>query len=341
MNNTEKNFIQGLKNIRLDSEAKLRIREQLVAYSELHSMPAVEKEPFNGLSFVTSVFGHSRRLLATTLALAVLVVGGGASTLAAENAVPGEVLYPVKIGINEPVAAVLAGSGEAQARHHARLALRRVQEAELLRSRGALTLETEEELSARIDAETSRVLEEAGKLALAGDVSASVAVRTELVGELSVYVETVDSGAEAAPMMAKSASPTMETSAMNQKNADLRTVRGVLRKKLALLKISAGDIEQTRALATDNETDDQETATAARSAHALLSGASVSQSDGAATTTATSSRAFGKKFIEELRARDDKQHIDEPKAVPVEETPEGTLPVTLPARVPVKIHIGL
>lgn len=352
MNNTEKNFIQNLKDIRLDGEAKLRIREQLVAYSELHSMPAVEEKPFNGVSFISSMFGHSRRLLATTLALALLLVGGGASTFAAEKAVPGDVLYPVKVSINEPVAAVFAGSGEAQARHHARLAVRRVQEAELLRSRGALTPETEEDLSVKIDAETTKVLEEAGKLSLAGDVSASVAVRSDLAGELAAYAPAADtvaaSAPEVAPMMAKAARATLESVPAEDTASTPRTVREVLGKKLVLLRVSQDSNLRTKALATDNEESDSTAKKqGSHPTRGLLSGASVRNDDTEASSTATSSPALGKKFIDQLLKREEKKNTEELKDIPADvapEVPEVTvpMPVTVPAKVlPVKVRVGL
>lgn len=346
MNNTEKNFIQNLKDIRLDGEAKLRIREQLVAYSELHSMPAVEEKPFNGVSFISSMFGHSRRLLATTLALALLLVGGGASTFAAEKAVPGDVLYPVKVGINEPVAAVFAGSGEAQARHHARLAVRRVQEAEVLRARGALTPETEEELSAKIDAETTKVIEEAGKLSLAGDVSASVAVRTDLAGELAPYAPVADtvaaSAPEAAPMMAKAVRATLASVPSEDEEVGTpRTVREVLGKKLVLLRVSQGDTVRLKAIATQVADESPEATETKHPAQGLLFGASVQRDEQATSTTATSSKAFGKKFIEQLLKNENKEDVKN-ETPPQEEGVSAPLPAALPTKVlPIKVHVGL
>ncbi len=346
MNNTEKNFIQGLKNIRLGSEAKLRIREQLVAYSELHSMPAVEQAPFNGVSFISSIFGHSRRLVATTLALAILLVGGGASTFAAEKAVPGDVLYGVKVGINEPVAAVFAGSGDARARHHARLAVRRVQEAELLRARGALTVETEEELSDKIDIETSRVIEEAGKLALAGDVSASIAVRIKLADDLTQYAQEgsaeADTATAAAPMMAKAVLATPERETASVSSVGTRTVREVLGKKLVLLRVAETESVRTRAVSNDEpkDTGDAETAVS-RPSRGLLSGTSVERSEGKASTTATSTPAFGKKFFERLMNRDEDKNKDTKESKDVrtkEPLPEKSIP--LPT-LPVRVNVGL
>ncbi len=360
MNNTEKNFIQNLKDIRLDGEAKLRIREQLVAYSELHSMPAVEEKPFNGVSFISSMFGHSRRLLATTLALALLLVGGGASTFAAEKAVPGDVLYPVKVGINEPVAAVFAGSGEAQARHHARLAVRRVQEAEVLRARGALTPETEEELSAKIDAETTKVIEEAGKLSLAGDVSASVAVRTDLAGELAPYAPVADTVAASAPeattMMAKAVRATLASVPSEDEEVGTpRTVREVLGKKLVLLRVSQDSVARVRTIATDDTPAKEKKEGKKHSMSSLLFGSSVSEQNNTATSTATNTPELGKKFLEQL-IRPEEEHKETPASNEQEshssesgntqtstQTPSPT-PTPSPASMkvgPIKVHIGL
>lgn len=210
MNNTEHNFIQTLKKTRLSDEVRTRMRTELAAYAELHALPQVEAAPFNSMAFMGGMLAHSRKLVAGVVICALVIATGSASALAAETAVPGEVLYPIKVQVTEPARVLFAGSAKAKARVHAALAVRRVQEAEILRARGALTMETESELTSRFSVETDKVVGEADKLEAAGDTSESVAIRADLATLLSeqtvsaevarVSVDTLSKAEASAPV---------------------------------------------------------------------------------------------------------------------------------------------
>lgn len=82
----------------------------------------------------------------------ILVCGVGVGTsYAAEGAVPGEPLYPVKIHVNESVHAALAISDEAKVDWSIRQVNRRLDEAETLAYRGDLDAEKRAEIEARIE----------------------------------------------------------------------------------------------------------------------------------------------------------------------------------------------
>ena len=185
---TEKDILQGLKDLRLTEQERALMRSELSAYADLHSMPSVEAIPFNSLAFLGNIFAHSRVLVAGTLAFVLVITGSSATALAAEKAVPGDVLYGVKVLVNEPVAEVFAGAGAGRARHHAKLAVRRVEEAEVLDARGALTSERAAELAERFVQEAEKAETEVAHLESRGDVSASLAIRTELASDLSLHV---------------------------------------------------------------------------------------------------------------------------------------------------------
>ena len=63
------------------------------------------------------------------LIVTLLVSAGGGVSIAAEGALPGDGLYPVKISINEKVVAAFSVSVDAAANWEARLAERRLEEA--------------------------------------------------------------------------------------------------------------------------------------------------------------------------------------------------------------------
>jgi hypothetical protein len=116
----------------------------------------------------------------------VLVMLGGGVTLA-ENALPGDLLYPVKVEVNENIQSALAVGAENEGEWNIRQAERRVHEALRLSSRGALTSDVE----VRINADLSKHIEEARKeindLEARGEFSASARLKTQLDARLEAY----------------------------------------------------------------------------------------------------------------------------------------------------------
>jgi len=87
----------------------------------------------------------------TILVIIALLVGGGTS-VAAQSALPGDVLYPVKVNVNENVQGWFAVSSEAKATWNANRAENRLTEAEKLSAEGRLDATTGADLQARFDA---------------------------------------------------------------------------------------------------------------------------------------------------------------------------------------------
>lgn len=328
MNNTEHNFIQKLKEIRLGDGVRTRIREELVAYSELHTMPMVEATPFNSLAFLGSVLAHSRKLAVGVVVFALIVATGSATAIAAENAVPGEALYPVKVQITEPARVVLAGSGEAKAKLHASLAVRRVQEAEILRTRGRLTKETESELTARFSAEAEKAEVEADKLEVSGDTSESLAIRENLATALSEQT-AVALDEHVARVSVNTLSKTEEVPADVSNET---SIRGAVATRVALLRVR--EAQNTKKVA---EQEKPKTAAKEQSkkSKALLVGVSVAQEEQkgkTASTTASTTPTDSKGFLERLfRPSTQKAETREPvrESLPVS-VPVPALPVSVP-----------
>lgn len=83
--------------------------------------------------------------------LMIVFVAGGGTSYAAADALPGDLLYPFKIHVNEGIAQALAISQEAKANQNAELAVRRLEEAETLASEGRLNSEVRADIEARFE----------------------------------------------------------------------------------------------------------------------------------------------------------------------------------------------
>lgn len=140
MKQFEEKIKKEAQNIRLSAEEKQAMRRALSAH--MLSFPASPApSPYARL--------FAPRALVPLLA-AALVVGGG-TAYAAQGALPGDLLYPIKIHITEPVEVALAQNSEAKAKVEARLAERRVEEAQSLAARGELDATTTAELQTNFD----------------------------------------------------------------------------------------------------------------------------------------------------------------------------------------------
>ncbi len=148
MNPFTKQFHTEAENVRLTSAERSRIYRALHAEME-KTAPTIVPSPF----FPTNFF-FSRAMVAVAL---ILVLGTGTATYAAEASLPGDLLYPVKVNVSEPITGVFAFTPSAKAEWHARVAEARLAEAETLTERGTLTEDTSVALSNDFNAHAAAV----------------------------------------------------------------------------------------------------------------------------------------------------------------------------------------
>jgi|GEM_PF-5036954 len=121
--------IEGVRELHLSTGEK---QDMMKAIMDTTPVPiSVSYEKRNLFSY----FAYSRYALA---GLVMFVLSGVGVISAAEGAAPGDILYPVKVGITEPMRDVLAVSAEAKAEWESKKTERRLKEAETLALRGEL-----------------------------------------------------------------------------------------------------------------------------------------------------------------------------------------------------------
>ena len=105
-------YIEKLKNLKLSSVSRERIKKNLESYAAFHSVRvapegrSIEQVPQR--TTLLTLFNLSKKPM-TALLIAVLVVIGGGTSYAAQTAVPGDFLYPVKTEVNENIESAFAG----------------------------------------------------------------------------------------------------------------------------------------------------------------------------------------------------------------------------------------
>lgn len=110
--------------------------------------------------------------------LAVILAGG--VSYSAEGTLPGDALYSIKVGVNEKVQGWLAFSEEAESRLAAKLAIRRLEEAEELAAQNRLDAETKARLGAEFKAQAEEADREIEELEAEGKTEEAASIRTEL-----------------------------------------------------------------------------------------------------------------------------------------------------------------
>ena len=146
-----------------------------------------------------------RALMQTFAFVLVLAVVGSTTAYAAEGAVPGDLLYQVKVSVNESVRAALAVSNESKANWHAEAAERRMKEAQVLSARGTLTAEINSELEENFEKHAAGIedvvdLIEKKNPIIAADISArfnsSIEAHSSVIARLGEMAEDEDSRRE-------------------------------------------------------------------------------------------------------------------------------------------------
>ncbi|CAN5698208.1 hypothetical protein BH11PAT2_BH11PAT2_05170 [soil metagenome] len=181
--------IAHLKSITLSESSRMRMREELAAYADLHTFTGTQASPAavhshyfsHTLSFVSGGFFR----ISAALVLLISMLGGTA--YAANDAQPGQTLYTIKLNLTEPVQTALIPSTEGRAAWHAILAERRLEEATNLAVAGKLDTATQNTITDNFTKHVQDSSDAATQLQQAGNVTAALTVRSDLEARITAH----------------------------------------------------------------------------------------------------------------------------------------------------------
>lgn len=124
--------------VALRPEEKNDARAALVAFMDAHPLPTQET-PVPAPRWSLFPLPLNLRPIPVLLVLILSLSGSGALAYAAEDTLPGDLLYPVKVRVTEPIVAALTFSPRAKVEVQTRFATRRLEEVERLAQKGTLT----------------------------------------------------------------------------------------------------------------------------------------------------------------------------------------------------------
>jgi hypothetical protein len=168
---------------------RAKIRGMLSEYMAMKPVRGadVNKKP---VGTVEGWYFFMRKPVALALLIALVASGAGIS-YASERALPGDVLYPVKVSVNEEVRGALATTAEAKASWEAERAQKRLAEAGALAAKGKLTEKAEADIAARFEKYADSAAEKVAQLE-ANDSPAAIGISSGFETELEAHAEILD-----------------------------------------------------------------------------------------------------------------------------------------------------
>ncbi len=192
----EKKVKSVASKIRMRADERRELRERVLSYMEYHPLPAsmrasvkahkhVADTPAPSLEEFFYLDFKSWQVRSTLSALSLLLIVG--VPFAAERTVPGDVLYPVKVRVNEEVYSELSLSSYEKLAWETRRVERRIAEARLLAKEGKLTNEAEAQITENVKEHTANAQKE---LAVLRESNADEAAVAQVVLESAFDVQS-------------------------------------------------------------------------------------------------------------------------------------------------------
>ncbi|MGB2580127.1 MAG: hypothetical protein WBC83_00335 [Minisyncoccia bacterium] len=179
MENIIKQLKNGAKHTRLSASEKAEIKSALFRHVKANpvSIPRAIPSPFN-------IYNFRNKKSISVLVLGGLLMGSSVS-FAAENTVPGDTLFPIKIHVNEAVLGATAITQKAKAEWEIRLVERRLEEVEKLAVTQNVPVEVRQIAEQNLEHYTERVKNRIAKFENDEDVE-------DALGTASLFSEVLN-----------------------------------------------------------------------------------------------------------------------------------------------------
>src|SRR3989344_1574020 len=135
-------FIEKLKKakneVRLDPRKKAEVKAHLSRIIEADKSVRDVVLARQNISKTSNKINLNHKIMPIYAVIAIMVILGGGTTVAAENSLPGDTLYALKVSFNEEVRAAFTFGAESKADWEIQRAERRLEEAAELSKKGRL-----------------------------------------------------------------------------------------------------------------------------------------------------------------------------------------------------------
>ena len=173
----EKIFKKG-QEIRLNPSEKEKMRDFVISYARRNT----KRQTFSIFSVLRSV---------PAILSFVIIFGGIGISFAAERALPGDILYPVKVGVNEEARGLVAISDEKKVKWLATVAERRIEETEMLVKENRFDSASKEKIEKNFGENTKKLEEKLRSIAEKNDSERAEEVSRNLEDALERHEEVL------------------------------------------------------------------------------------------------------------------------------------------------------
>lgn len=178
-------FFGLLRKIRLSAQEKDLLRHQILTF--VRQRAPVRQVMQEGRSNFLRFLIWERKPVMFGIIVALIIAVSGGTSVAAQGAVPGDFLFPVKIHVVEPVRLAFATSTEAKGKVEADIAAERLAEAEKVSARGELSADVRAKIEANFEEFAKRVEDRIAALEAAGKTEAAADLRANFEVALKVH----------------------------------------------------------------------------------------------------------------------------------------------------------
>ncbi len=182
-----------LKNLS-DQSKKVSLSENEKQIMKSEVLEFMKNNPMQGVNVGWSLWPIFQRPVlryASMVAVLSLVIFSGVS-LAANNSLPGDVLYPIKVGVNEKVLGLLQVSDESKAQYDIQLAETRLEEIEKVSSKENLNESTKANISSLLNKHIEDAKKHSDKVGNQNNNNLSAQINSELEASLNAHKDILD-----------------------------------------------------------------------------------------------------------------------------------------------------
>jgi hypothetical protein len=190
MNNLIHKFKQSAKHIRMSVAEKSRVRNFVISFiNNKQSIPS----PYSFIQF------FSKGRVAAAAIIFALVIASAGTSYAADQSLPGETLYPIKINVNEALQSFVTFGTGAKVALALDRAKERLEEAEELSVQGKLNPETQAIILSNFTSQTDEIKAQAAVLVSTDNQSAANTVSNELQATVQAHAQILKAVATQSP----------------------------------------------------------------------------------------------------------------------------------------------
>lgn len=186
-----KNFIKEAQAVRLSEKEKSLIRSRImefISFNPIRSrMPRLSERSYISIFEVR----HFAKAAAFVLIIAV-VAGGSGVSFAAQNSLPGDALYPIKVNVNEAIEESLARSPEARVAIQSKKVERRLEEAQTLSKDNKLSNDNQKIVIAQIEEHIEELEKEIDILRGDGEVEIVLEATAKLTPVMEAHKDILE-----------------------------------------------------------------------------------------------------------------------------------------------------